>query len=330
MFGTKSCFEGSLWMRNCCHPKAECIVVMIRKLAILLVACAVLRSSALTQDLIVNVNLRMLDVVVQDIQGRPVLDLTRDDFEVIDNNQVIPASDVSLMTEPMAVGFVVDRSSSVEPVRKGMNQALALLFEGLRPADQTFMITFAGGLKLNVADATGRSKLLDVARKTKLGFGTRLYDTLSASIQYLSESPLERKILIVFSDGADHFSEATFGQVVEEAKRYGYPVFVLVYKGEDPLIWSRDSRLQINRQLEKLAAMTGGKAYFPSEGTDCPEVTPILDGLRYTYRVEYYAPELVTTSSLVRVQVRRNRSENLTVRTLWPMRQSEYWADPQQ
>jgi len=158
--------------------------------------------SVAAQDLIVNVNLTLLDVVVQDKEGSAVLDLTVDDFEVIENGQPRPVRHLSIESEPIAIGLAIDRSSSISPVKNKMEEKLAQLLQAVRPDDQVFLVTFAGTDKVRIAGTANQKGILAAVRKTKLGFGTRFYDAFIHSLQYLSTSRLEQRALIAFSDGA--------------------------------------------------------------------------------------------------------------------------------
>lgn len=141
--------------------------------------------SALAQDLIVDVNLTMLSAFVEDEHGRPVLDLTADDFEVVENGQLRPVKHLSLETKPIAIGLVVDRSSSIVPVKKQIDAAVERMLEAAGAADQVFLMTFAGTGKLNVALTTKHKGILEAMRKANVGFGTRFYDVIIDSFQYL-------------------------------------------------------------------------------------------------------------------------------------------------
>src|SRR5262245_28890305 len=160
-------------------------------LAIVLLALSAFSLSG--QDLVVDVNLRMLDVLVQDESGHPVLDLTSDDFEVIENGKPKSVKHFSLETEPVAVGLLVDRSSSISPIKRSLDSAVADILEKLEPNDQVFLMSFAGSHKLRVKWTTTHAAILEAISKAKLEFGTRMHDAILDSLQYLSTSPLKRR-----------------------------------------------------------------------------------------------------------------------------------------
>jgi VWFA-related protein len=258
------------------------------------------------QDLVINVNLRMVDVLVEDENGYPVSDLNTDDFEVLENGHTLPVRHLSLETGPVAVGLVVDRSSSIKPVKANIDRGVSNVLATLRPEDHVFLMTFSGRNKLNVDLTTSHHKILPELRREKLGFGSRFYDVLTDALQRASSCTLQNRVLIVFSDGADHYSRHTFEQVIDHAAFSSVPIYFFGYVGDDSRTWSPDGRRLIREQFDQLAAMTGGKACFTASLTDCAEFArQMSDRTRYRYRLGFYSRETFTEFSEVQVKVRR-------------------------
>src|SRR5262245_17217705 len=155
-------------------------------------------ATALTagsQDVVVNVNLRAIALSVEDERGRPLIDLTPDDFVVFENGDVKRVAHLSLETQPVAVGLVVDRSISIAPVKNKIDRAVMHLIDAAHADDELFLMTFAGMGKLNVTLTTKHQNVREALRKSKMGFGSRVYDVILDSVQYLSTSSVERKVL---------------------------------------------------------------------------------------------------------------------------------------
>ena len=134
--------------------------------------------------------MRSVDVVVEDEKGRAVLDLTANDFVVFEDGQAKPVKHLSLEAHPVAVGLVVDRSISIAPVKNDLDQAVGHVVGATHADDQLFLVTFAGANKLSVNWTTRYPIILEKVRKTKLGFGSRVYDALVDSLEYLSRATL--------------------------------------------------------------------------------------------------------------------------------------------
>jgi VWFA-related protein len=270
--------------------------------------------SAAGQDLIVDVNLAMLSVYVEDQDGHPVLDLKTDDFEIVENGQVRPVRHFALEQEPIALGLVVDRSSSIAPVKTEIDLAVCSILEALRPGDEAFLITFAGTSKLNVPWTRAPKEVLDSIQRTKLSFGSRFYDVVMDSLGQLATTRTQRKALIVFSDGADHYSRLSFEEVLDGAVAYGYPIYLVGFTGDDSRMWYEEGRRNIRNQFDQLAGTTGGKSLFPVSDIEYSRLAEdVVDSLSFTYTLGFYTSEPLTELSNVQVRIRGERYSNSRV-----------------
>jgi VWFA-related protein len=260
--------------------------------------------SAIAQDFVVNVNLTMVDVFVEDQSGRPVLDLTANDFEILENNQILPVKHFSLERDPIAIGIALDTSSSLNPVRKEINRAASQLSERLLSGDHAFLVTFAGSSRLSVAPTKDLKQIPSSIRKVSPAFGTRFYDAIIYALQYLDGTLPSRKALVIFSDGADHYSSHSFEEAATAAVFYGYPVYFFAYIGEDSRTQSAAGRAQIFKELEQIAALTGGMAFFPAKDTDCARIArDVIDAVGYSYKIGFYrSDDAVPRDPVVRLR----------------------------
>ena len=74
-------------------------------LAATVFACALVAVAIAQQTLVVDVNLTMLTVRVRDTQGKPVLHLSANDFEILEDGHLRPASHLSLQRQSAAIGI---------------------------------------------------------------------------------------------------------------------------------------------------------------------------------------------------------------------------------
>jgi VWFA-related protein len=306
------------WRFNCISSDRRCLMRYMSLLTFLLTLGTALTAGS--QDVVVNVNLRTLALSVEDEGGRPLIDLTSDDFAVLENGQVKPIAHLSLETQPVAVGLVVDRSSSIAPVKSKLDRAVMHVIDAAQDGDEFFLMTFAGIGKLNVTLTKKHQEILEAVRKSKLGFGSRIYDVILHSVQYLSTSSVERKVLIVFTDGADHYSAHTPEEVQAVATLHDIPVYMLGYVGDDSRTWSENGRSQIQDQFERLARMTGGRAFFSEPETDCSQVVlQILQRWQYEYRIDFYSSSALTEFQDAEVMVRDPRARRVIIRNRPPI-----------
>lgn len=266
------------------------------------------------QRMIVDVNLASVTVDVRS-DGRPVLNLGPGDFEIFENGQSRPIGNVTMETVPVALVLLVDRSISIEPVRKRLDEAATFLLDAVEPSDRTSLMTFAGKNSFDVPMAGGRDDILKAMRKVKLGYGTHLYDAVVDAMQYLAKTDARRKVLVILSDGADHDSINSFNATLDLARSLDLQINVIGYLGEDPITWSESGRQEIRRQFEQLATTTHGKSFFPKSSAECDHAaTQILRDARYDYRLDFYSAERSSDRSNVEVRLLGDRLQNADVR----------------
>jgi Ca-activated chloride channel family protein len=260
----------------------------------------------LAQNLVVDVNLRQADVFVEDQKGWAALDLAADDFKVVEDGRPIAVKHFALEVAPVAVGIVLDRSSSIRPVKNQLDEAAKYVLDAVHPNDQVFLMTFATNNEINVNFTTDHRNVLSAIQKSKLSYGTRFYDAMADALEYLTTSRLERKMLIVLSDGADHYSIHNFDQALDRAMLLGVPVYFISWAGDDSSTWSEEGRKEIRNQIEHIAALTGGRVYFPSSAIDCLEAgRQVMQSMQYRYRLGFYSASVFAEWAGVEVSVSR-------------------------
>ena len=280
---------------------------------------ALMEVFAAAQNLVVDVNLTMLDVFVEDEKGSPVIDLTAEDFEVIESGRIRPVKHLSFEYDAVDLGLVVDRSSSIEVVKKHLDKAVMQLLDKTGDDDRLFLMTFAGKNKLDVPWTTAREKIIQAITKAKIGYGTRLYDVVVKAIQYVSRGTGERKVLVLLTDGADHYSNHTFEQVANSAVFNGIPVYVIAYAGEDSATAFDRGWAEVQGRLTELARVTEGKAFFPSAGADCSRIAgEIAQRAHYRYRLGFYSSEPKVDLQNLHVRLRNGGSQRVSIRGTRP------------
>jgi len=271
--------------------------------------------SAAGQDLIVDVNLATLTAYVEDENGHTVLDLNADDFEIVEDGQVRPIRHFSRDQQPIALGLVVDRSSSIAPVKAEIDRAVNSVLQTLRRDDEAFLITFAGTSTLRVPWTNRPQEVLDSLQRTKLSFGSRFYDVVMESLLRLGTAHTPRKALVIFSDGADHYSFLSFEELLDAAVTYGYPMYLVGFAGGDSRTWFDEGRRKISRQFAQLARTSGGKSLFPTSNTESSRFAKeVVYSLGSSYTLGFYTSKPLTDLSDVQVHVRGE-----------PLRNSKVW-----
>jgi len=265
------------------------------------------------QRLSLDVNLTMLRSHVVDESGAAVLDLTADDFEVLENGVALPIDHFSMDTGPEEIGLLADTSLSVKPFKDDIRQAIGQ-FTMRMNGDRAFLMSFASDSDLIVPPTSDLAAITRGIDKLRTTAGSRFYDAVLRGLDELVKSKRDRKALIVFTDGADHYSAHTFDQLLKTAKLYGCEIYLVNYPGDDSLTWTESGRSEIRIQFFQLAAVTGGRVFFPAGPSASAGIAKrVIDSLHHEYRFGYYSGLPFSEASEVRVRIKGERGKHLHV-----------------
>jgi Ca-activated chloride channel family protein len=246
------------------------------------------------QDTVLTIRKRVDEVnvlfIATDKHGKFVRNLTQNDFNFLDDHKPVQ-SIVNFKREtdlPLRLGLLIDVSGSVH-TRFDFEQDAATSFmqHVLRTGfDKAFVMGFNSTHQVTQDFTDNIERLSSGVRSLHDGGGTALYDAIyDASRDKLlkesSDRPM-RKALILLSDGDDNQSEHSLAQAVEMAQR----AEVIIYA-----ISTDDSGLILrgDKNLERLAAATGGRSFFPFKMKDIKNsFAAIEDELRSQYVVSYH------------------------------------------
>ncbi len=258
----------------------------------------------------VRVDAVELPVTVLGEDGRPVENLTRDEFEVVEDGVPQRLTHFARHGDvPVRLGVVVDSSGSMETTLPEVQRvAMGFLRNLLRPTDRAFVVTFSDRPVLLESmtrdfDALGRSLL--ALRAERL---TALYDALVFSLFQFS-GVRGRRALVVLTDGADNASQHTYEHVVELASRTGATVYAI---GIDLSV----RELLARARLQRLARATGGEAFFVARAGGLERVYARIEReLRSQYLLAYTSSSSAPEGQWRRVEVRVRRP-GVKVRTV--------------
>jgi Ca-activated chloride channel family protein len=233
----------------------------------------------------VSVDLVVLNATVRDRTGRFVPDLGEQDFEVYEEGvrqsiRLFRHEDI-----PVTVGLVIDHSGSVRSKLPDVINAARTFVKTSNPEDRLFVVNFnekvTPGLPAGMS-FTNRSEELERAISSSPATGmTALYDAVAEGLERLQASELDKKALIVISDGGDNASQHGLAQVLKMAEQSSALIYAIgVFDEEDP-----DKNPGV---LNRLARVTGGQAFFPRRMSEVEAVCErIAREIRNQYTIGY-------------------------------------------
>jgi Ca-activated chloride channel family protein len=262
-----------------------------------------------------SVVLVLLDVSVKDADGGYVAGLSKDAFHVYEDGAAQEITVFSSADIPVAVGLVMDDSSSVRSKRPELITA-GLAFAGASNAqDQVFVVNFNDKVWSGLPPATPftddvkllRSALLENQPEGR----TALYDAIAFALHHVDSGQRDKKALVVVSDGSDNCSTHSFTQLMRLIQESHTTIYTVGIFGAD----DSDRNPQV---LKRIASASGGECFLPG---DFAEIVPICrkiaKDIRNRYTIGYIPARTGEKAGFrkIRVAVDPPGHEKLVVRT---------------
>jgi len=263
----------------------------------------------------VNTSLVLLPVNVTDSRGAFVPGLKMEDFRVFEDGQLQKLTVFDERDTPVTVGLIVDHSRSMGPKLADVVAAVNSFVHLSNSQDEVFVVDFNDDVSVELMGGKAFSndpKDLEEALTAVSARGrTALYDAVSEGLLHLQYGHLDKKALIIISDGGDNASHLKYSQVLAQARQSQAMIYAIALVGSDNEEENPDL-------LRRLCKDTGGIAYFPNEGESVATAsTEIARDLREQYMLGYAPQNLTRANAFRKVEVKVTRPSHgrLRVRT---------------
>lgn len=253
----------------------------------------------------VNVKLVNVFVTVTDAQGAPVGDLTKDNFQLFENDhpqKIAVFSKESAL--PLSIVLDVDTSLSTRrDLPLEVESARRFARDILRPQDALSVYGFSEVVDESVP-FTSDLKIIDHGLEhLHLGSATALYDAVFVGAEAL-EPRQGRKVMVVITDGGDTLSKTDYQQALRAAQISEAIVYSIIVV---PIEASAGRDTGGEHALIQLSSDTGGKYFY---ATTVPQLDQafqkISDELRTQYLLAYYPAERLADSDFRRIDIKLN------------------------
>jgi VWFA-related protein len=265
----------------------------------------------------------LLHASVIDDKQHMVTSLDRNAFSVFEDGK--PQSIISFhhVDIPVSIGIIIDNSGSMREKRNKVNQAALNLVRSSNPKDEVFVVNFNDEYYLDQDFTNDLLKLKEALEKIDARGGTALYDAVVASAEHLKRNArLEKKVLLIVTDGEDNASNETLEQAVQQLQEENGPsVYAIGILGDE------EHPKRAKRALEILAQRTGGIAFFPKTLDEVDEISrTVARDIRNQYAIGYKPTNPRGNGGFrqIRLEAKAKGHGKLTVRT-----KSGYYAGVQ-
>ena len=247
-----------------------------------------------------SVQLVEVYATVTDRAGELVTGLTRNDFEVYENNQLQEISTFTAGEFPLTVALGVDRSWSMAGEKLQLaKQASRSFLNALKPGDRSLVVAINNEAEVIAPLTMDRLNQTRAITALDPWSTTALHDAVIVTLDRLEPEP-GRQALVVFSDGEDRYSRATRAEVLDRARRSNALIYPIAFgKNRPPL-------------LAELAVMTGGRSFLLKDPRDLERtLATVARELRFQYLLGYAPSDPIEQGSRewrsIRVMVKNGK-----------------------
>jgi len=256
-----------------------------------------------------GIDLVTFGVAVTDRHGQLLTDLTRDDFEIVEDGRpqtiqyFAPGGGEEALGR-LHVGLMLDTSASMER-DLGMARSAAIKFLNLLPQSEDItLVDFDTEVRVTRYPQRDFPRVVERIRNRKPEGWTALYDALGVYLDGASSQP-GRPILVMYTDGADSRSNLSYRETLELLRASQATVYA-VGLVENTGRFRMDSRMRLRQMTE----ITGGQAFFPSALKDLEGAyEKVLDEIRAQYQLGYASTNTTTDGQWRRVEVKVKRPD---------------------
>ena len=258
-------------------------------------------AGGVQQPLQVTTEMVQIGVSVLAAGGEFVSGLQRKNFRVLDGGIERPLVFFAPTDAPAQILVMVETSPAVYLIQSQHIAAAYALLDGLAPDDQVALVTYDQAPRAVLAFTTDKNALLNALGQIQFSVGMgqlNFYDSVSTALDWIA--PVSgKKALVLLTTGLDSSPPAHWDALAQKLRGRDVVIFPVALGG-----WLRrapekadkkkkataapqqDSQefAQADQALLSLAAISGGRAFFPVSAKDfVPMYQQIAAALRHQY-----------------------------------------------
>ncbi len=260
----------------------------------------------------VSTNTVPIYATVMDAEKRLVPDLVEEDFEVYDNGKLQTLTSFDNKPLPITVVVMLDTSGSMTLALDLVKAAAEQFLLRMLPDDRGMVGAFNDKIEFFPDAVTGsRDELIRSLKELDFGYPTRLYDAVGESMAQLKGIP-GRKVVLVFTDGADNASRVGSGAMTDRARAEDVMIYSVGLENEF-FNGQQRQRSSPDRGLKRLSEETGGGFFLLKKTDDLgPTFTRVAQELHSQY-VLGFTPQALD-GKVHKVEVRIKQKPSMSVR----------------
>jgi Ca-activated chloride channel family protein len=258
----------------------------------------------------VDVDLVLVNATVTDAEGRYVVGLEKENFQIWEDKIPQQIEYFSTEDDPLSVGLILDASSSMRPMLEYARQAALAFLETADARDEYFLVEFADRPHLTVDLTKDISKLQEHIMFIPAKGNTALYDAVYVGVEKLKKAANNpKRALITITDGEENHSRYTFSNLRDFVREQNVQIFSIGAWGS----------------INNLVEMTGGYAFHGDGLADICQ--KIAVELKNEYVIGYRSTNLAKDGRWRKIQLKVNPPRGLS--NLHVRSKTGYYAEGQ-
>lgn len=252
--------------------------------------------------LLSRTDLVAIPATVTDAHGNFVAGLTIDNFRILEDGRSQNISFFEQENTPVTVGLIVDHSGSMGPRLREVAAAVVAFAHSSNPEDEMFVVDFDDRVSVELLYGkpfTSDAQELGQAVTAVSARGqTALYDAVAEGLIHIQLGRLNKRALVIVSDGGDNISHNKLSKVLAMARSSHAVIYAIGLLNES-------GQEENPGVLRRLCHETGGIVFFPPEGAPIAVVMrQIARDLRGQYVLGYVPPAKTDTGAFRKVEVK--------------------------
>jgi VWFA-related protein len=216
---------------------------------------------------------------VQGQDGRLITNLTREDFEILDNNRLQPITVFDNSPQTITLAVMLDMSRSMAGDYARIRAGAESLVRALWPDDRARMGSFGQEVAISPLLTSDKPTLLRILdEELWLGTATPLWHATEVAMASLDKEP-GRRVVLMFTDGNDSglFVPGSLRQVRTIAENGGFMIYAVGLEGHG-----------LTEEMRSLVDESGGGRYVVRRQDDLGETfEKVVDELHHQYVIGF-------------------------------------------
>jgi Ca-activated chloride channel homolog len=251
-------------------------------------------------DLRVDSTLVLVPVSVNDPLNRPVTGLEKENFRIYEDRVEQKIVSFSSEDEPIAVGLVFDTSGSMGDKLQRSRMAAGEFFKFADPNDEYFLVEFDNSPRLEVPLTRDTGRIAEQLTFSRSRGSTSLLDAIYLALHEMKKSKMNKKALLIISDGGDNHSRYTVTEVNDVVRESDVLIYSIGVFGGG----TTPEEMGGPALLSKISEQTGGRL-FEANPAELPDIAKNIGiELRNRYVLGYSPKNIARDGKYRQVLVR--------------------------